>query len=154
MVTTKSVGRVIAVVALIGFLGTTTACYGPFNLTKSLYKWNGQIKGSGQVTAKWMQELVFLGLAVLPVYEFALLGDALLLHFRGKLMGGSGLLKGPIKPRTGFLPGAELEEKTAGRSNRSLCGRAMTSSSVIGGRAIWLRQRVMLAASEPFTIET
>lgn len=80
MVTTKSAGRVIAVVALIGFLGTTTACYGPFNLTKSLYKWNGQIKGSGQVTAKWMQELVFLGLAVLPVYEFALLGDALIFN--------------------------------------------------------------------------
>lgn len=80
MVTTRSVRKVIAVVALIGFLGATTACYGPFNLTKTLYKWNGQIKGSGQVTAKWMQELVFLGLAILPVYEFALLGDALIFN--------------------------------------------------------------------------
>lgn len=35
---------------------------------------------------------------------------------RGKLMGGSGLLAGSIKPRTDFLPAAELEEKTAGRS--------------------------------------
>lgn len=35
---------------------------------------------------------------------------------RGKLMGGSGLLPGPIKPRQGFLPAAELEEKTSGRS--------------------------------------
>jgi YVTN family beta-propeller protein len=35
---------------------------------------------------------------------------------RGKLMGGSGLLSGSIKPRTDFLPASELEEKTAGRS--------------------------------------
>jgi hypothetical protein len=80
MVTTRSVGRGIAVVALIGFLGTTTACYGPFNLTKSLHKWNGQIKGTGQVTDKWMHELIFLGLVILPVYEFAALGDALIFN--------------------------------------------------------------------------
>lgn len=35
---------------------------------------------------------------------------------RGKLMGGPGLAKGPIKLRTGFLPAAELDEKLAGRS--------------------------------------
>lgn len=80
MVTSRSVGRGIAVVALIGFLGATTACYGPFNLTKSLHKWNGQIKGSGQVTDKWMHELVFLGLVILPVYEFAALGDAIIFN--------------------------------------------------------------------------
>lgn len=35
---------------------------------------------------------------------------------RGKLMGGSGLLKGSIKPRDSFIPAAELEENLAGRS--------------------------------------
>jgi YVTN family beta-propeller protein len=35
---------------------------------------------------------------------------------RGKLMGGAGLVQGSIKPRTGFLPAAELDEKLAGRS--------------------------------------
>lgn len=35
---------------------------------------------------------------------------------RGKLMGGAGLLKGAIKPRTGFTTPAELDEKLAGRS--------------------------------------
>jgi cytochrome c peroxidase len=35
---------------------------------------------------------------------------------RGKLMNGAGLLKGSIKPRAGFLPAAELDEKTGGRS--------------------------------------
>jgi YVTN family beta-propeller protein len=35
---------------------------------------------------------------------------------RGKLMDGAGLVKGAIKPRTGFVPPAELDEKLAGRS--------------------------------------
>jgi YVTN family beta-propeller protein len=35
---------------------------------------------------------------------------------RGKLMGGSGLLHGPIKEKVGFRPPAELDEKTSGRS--------------------------------------
>ena len=35
---------------------------------------------------------------------------------RGKLMQGRGLLKGPLAPRKGFLPAAELDEVTAGRS--------------------------------------
>lgn len=80
MVPVKSVRAAIAVVALFGFLGTTTACYGPFNLTKTIHKWNGQIKGTGQVTDKWMRELIFLGLVILPVYEFAALGDAIVFN--------------------------------------------------------------------------
>jgi cytochrome c peroxidase len=35
---------------------------------------------------------------------------------RGKLMGGTGLAPGPLKPRPTFLPASELEEKTSGRS--------------------------------------
>jgi YVTN family beta-propeller protein len=35
---------------------------------------------------------------------------------RGKLMSGGGLCTGPIKPRPGFLPASELEEKLSGRS--------------------------------------
>ena len=80
MVITKSVGRVIAAVVLLGFLGATTACYGPFNVTKSLHRWNGQIKGNDPVADKWMRELVFLGLVILPVYEFAALGDAIIFN--------------------------------------------------------------------------
>ena len=80
MASTRPVRTAIAVVVLIGFLGATTACYGPFNLTKTIHKWNGQIKGSGQVTDKWMRELVFLGLVILPVYQFAALGDAIVFN--------------------------------------------------------------------------
>lgn len=51
-----------------------TGCYGPFRLTKKLHAWNGT------VGEKWVNELVFLGLNVLPVYGFAALGDAIVFN--------------------------------------------------------------------------
>ncbi|MDE3051568.1 MAG: DUF3332 family protein, partial [Nitrospirota bacterium] len=41
------------------FLTVTTGCYGPFNLTRSVYHWNSIIKGSSEVNEKWMKEFVF-----------------------------------------------------------------------------------------------
>ena len=52
----------------------SAGCYGPFNLTKKLYKWNGD------VSEKWTKEGVFLGCAILPVYFFATLGDAIVFN--------------------------------------------------------------------------
>lgn len=49
-------------------------CYGPFNLTKKLYRWNGTI-GS-----KWVNEGVFLGLVILPGYFITTLGDAIIFN--------------------------------------------------------------------------
>ena len=40
---------------LASFMGISTACYGPFNLTKNVYQWNSGIKGSGEVSEKWMK---------------------------------------------------------------------------------------------------
>ena len=60
------------------------ACCGPFNLTKNVYHWNGNVKGSGDVNSKWMREIVFFGMVVLPVYEFSALLDAFIfnsIHF-------------------------------------------------------------------------
>jgi hypothetical protein len=62
----------------------STACYGPFNLTKNVYHWNSNVKGSGEVNSKWMREIVFFGMFVLPVYEFSALLDAFIfnsIHF-------------------------------------------------------------------------
>lgn len=59
----------------------TSGCYGPFRLTKRLHAWNGQ------VGEKWVQEAVFLGMVLLPVYAFASLADAVVfnsLEFWGK----------------------------------------------------------------------
>lgn len=52
----------------------SSGCYGPFNLTRKLHKWNGEIGN------KYVNEGVFLGLALLHVYTFAALGDVLIFN--------------------------------------------------------------------------
>lgn len=61
----------------IGALLTTSACYGPFNLTRTIYNWNGKVQSFQDIPAKWMQEVVFVALVLIPVYPFALVIDAL-----------------------------------------------------------------------------
>jgi len=72
--------RAIVGGVLVGFLSMTAACYGPFNLTRTLYKWNGEVKGAGDIEAKWMREGVFLALVLLPVYGISLLADAVVFN--------------------------------------------------------------------------
>lgn len=62
-----TMGLLAAVLILSG-------CYGPFNLTRRLYQWNGQ------VGTKWEREIVFVILAWLPVYGLTVLGDALVFN--------------------------------------------------------------------------
>lgn len=54
---------------------SSTACYGPFNLTRKLHKWNGEVG-----TSKWTNEAVFLGLAILNVYTVAALADVVVFN--------------------------------------------------------------------------
>lgn len=51
-----------------------SGCYGPFNLTRRLYQWNGS------VGTKWEREFMFILLAWAPVYGLAVLGDALVFN--------------------------------------------------------------------------
>jgi hypothetical protein len=43
---------------------------------RNVYNWNSGIKGSGEVNDKWMKEIVFFGMIVIPVYMFSALLDA------------------------------------------------------------------------------
>jgi len=52
-----------------------SACYGSFNLSKKLHRWNAKVSQD-----KFVQWLVFLGLVIVPVYEIALLADALVFN--------------------------------------------------------------------------
>jgi uncharacterized protein DUF3332 len=65
---------------LVCFLTVTSACYGPFNLTRNVYHWNSNIKGSGEVNEKWMKEIVFFGMIVIPVYILSPLIDAFIFN--------------------------------------------------------------------------
>ena len=48
----------------------TTACYGSFEMTRSLHQWNGQATDN-----KFVNGLLFVGLVIIPVYEISLLVD-------------------------------------------------------------------------------
>ena len=72
--------RIVAAMVVGSFLTVTTACYGPFNLTRNVYHWNSNIKGSSEVNEKWMKEFVFFGMVIIPVYMFSALLDAFIFN--------------------------------------------------------------------------
>ena len=80
-------------VALVALGMLVSGCYGPFNLTRRLHHWNGQVGD------KWENEFVFLILAWLPVYGLATLGDALVFNSMEFWTG-----KNPVEPPTAALP--------------------------------------------------
>lgn len=78
------VRRLVVAIVLMCFMTVSTACYGPFNLTKNVYHWNSNIKGSGQINDKWMREIVFFGMLIVPAYMFSALLDTFIfnsMHF-------------------------------------------------------------------------
>ena len=64
----------VSKVVIILLLVTVTSCYGPFNLTKKLHKWNGSLGD------KFVNELVFFGMLVVPVYEATLFLDGVIFN--------------------------------------------------------------------------
>ena len=55
-----------AVVILIGGMSVAIGgCYGPFRLTSKLHHWNGQVSQK-----KFVNELIFLGMCIIPAYDF------------------------------------------------------------------------------------
>ena len=63
----KFVTRAI-IIALIGSTGILSGCYGPFRLTTKLHQWNGNVSNK-----KFVNELVFLGLCILPAYGLSMI---------------------------------------------------------------------------------
>jgi hypothetical protein len=74
------ISKTVSTVLVVTLLSLTVACYGPFNLTRNVYHWNSGIKGSGEVNEKWMKELVFFGMIVIPVYMISALLDAFIFN--------------------------------------------------------------------------
>jgi hypothetical protein len=72
--------KLVAAGVLACFMTVSTACFGPFNLTKNVYHWNSGIKGSGEISEKWMKEIVFFGMIIVPVYMFSALLDGFIFN--------------------------------------------------------------------------
>ena len=70
-----------------------SGCYGPFNLTRRLHHWNGQVGG------RWANEVVFLCFIWLPVYSLATLGDGLIFNSVEFWTGNN-----PVSPPTAEAP--------------------------------------------------
>ena len=62
------------VVPLLVLIFFATGCTGSFILTKKVYDFHRQQE------EKWMDELIFLGCAIFPVYSLATLGDAIIFN--------------------------------------------------------------------------
>lgn len=60
--------------ALLLLTCATPSCVGPFRLTSNLNEWNRELDD------RWAQEVVFLGLVIIPVYPLSILLDALLFN--------------------------------------------------------------------------
>lgn len=70
--------RALSLVAagLVAFTSTATlqGCYGNFALTKKVYKWNGTLGN------KWINSIVMVGLTIIPVYQFSVFVDGVILN--------------------------------------------------------------------------
>jgi len=71
---------IVSGLVVVSLTTAGSGCYGPFNLTRNVYSWNSGIKGSGEVNDKWMKEIVFFGMIVVPVYMFSALLDAFIFN--------------------------------------------------------------------------
>ena len=60
---------------LLAGLLSTTACYGPFNLTQRYWHWNGNVTGN-----KWANEGIFLLSVIIPVYGVCTFVDAIIFN--------------------------------------------------------------------------
>ncbi|MDR0969794.1 MAG: DUF3332 domain-containing protein [Lentimicrobiaceae bacterium] len=69
----RKISIAVAALALAGCF-TFTSCIGSFGLTKKVLDWN---KSVGD---KWVNELVFLALSILPVYEITVFADVIVLN--------------------------------------------------------------------------
>lgn len=65
--------RILAPIVLAGLLASS--CVGPYNAFNSVSSWNSRVSDS-----KFVNELVYLGLNIIPVYGLAALGDALIFN--------------------------------------------------------------------------
>lgn len=65
----------IKAIAVLLIAAATASCYGPFRLTSKLHNWNGQVSQK-----KFVNELVFLAMCIIPAYEICVLGDGLIFN--------------------------------------------------------------------------
>ena len=67
--------KFISVIMIAAILGTSTGCFGEFALTRKLWAWNDDVTDS-----RFVNNLVFYALAILPVYEVVGAADLIIFN--------------------------------------------------------------------------
>lgn len=70
----KKLSNLLVAVVIASMSLFMTGCFGSFALTKKVYDWNGSLDN------KFVQEAVFLGLNIIPVYGVSAFLDAVILN--------------------------------------------------------------------------
>jgi hypothetical protein len=84
----------LAGVLALGLVGSS--CLGPDRVYNSIKQWNADLSDQD-----WIEELVFLGLTIIPVYPLALFADILVFNTIRYWSGGEDTINDP-GPFTGF----------------------------------------------------
>jgi len=86
----KKVFTAVIALTLVGSV-SFTSCIGSFALTNKIYSWNNSVGD------KWVNEVVFLALCIVPVYEFCAFADAVILNSVEFWTGSNPVAAGDIK---------------------------------------------------------
>ena len=111
----RRIKTLVAAFVLCCFVSTSISCYGPFRLTQKLHAWNGTLGD------KWINELVFFALVVIPAYGLCTLGDAIIFNSIQFWTGSNPIADGGIEPqlpRTQRLADGSLEVRKDGKVYR------------------------------------
>jgi len=80
-----------------------TSCLGPNRAHDSIRNWNTEV-----AEADWLNEVIFLGLTIIPVYPLAYLGDVVIFNTMGYW--GTNPLSDPGPYPDGFHSGSSDDE--------------------------------------------
>ncbi|MEZ4722989.1 MAG: DUF3332 family protein [Flavobacteriales bacterium] len=68
-----------ALVPFMLFVGVMqTGCFGEYPLVRKVYTWNSEVGDKGSLSGRFINQLVFIGLNIIPVYGIALTIDGIL----------------------------------------------------------------------------
>ncbi len=126
---------------LLALLMLVTGCYGPFNLTRRLYLWNGHVGD------RWENEIVFLLLNIpfIPAYGTCISADAIIFNSIQFWTG-----ENPVDPPYRKAEAPAVQQKRLARGDEEM--RLSFTALPVGAR-LHIEQYVKGASAGSWTLE-
>jgi len=131
--------KVVSMLVIAGMMTATVGCYGSFNLVKKVYKWNGTFGG------KWVNELGFLALNIIPVYSVASFIDVLILNSIEFWTGNNPVMASVDLPEQGASIATSADGSTMTLTSND--GRTLTVTTTQSGAEVRDAEGTLLARS-------